>query len=236
MNNKQLINELNNAYDVTSKNKTRFIRTIKKTKTSIYSFIKNQFKLISSKVYISCLIYFGILLFLLLSSNNAKQYIILAAGVPFFSLLLVVIVDISRAYTMEELEMSTLYSLKMVILARMLIMSVITISLIMIMAICSFKISNESLILIISYFFIPYFLNMYISLIILKKIRNSGIKYCLVVSSIICLLILYLVDNPISIFANYSCYVGLLLALIMLSIIESRNYINSLEDYVWNLQ
>lgn len=236
MNNKQLINELNNAYDVTSKNKTRFIRTIKKPNTSLFSFIINQFKLISSKVYISCLIYFGILLALLLSLNNAKQYIALAAGVPFFSLLLISIIDTSRTYKMEELEMSTLYSLKMVVLARMLIMSVITISLIMIVSICTSRINNESLLLIISYFFIPYFLNMYLNLLILKKFRNDGIKYCLVISSIICLAILYLADNPISISINKYCFIGMLLLLITLSIKESRNYINGLEDYVWNLQ
>lgn len=236
MNNKQIIKQLENAYDVTSKNKTRFIRTIKKTNTSIFSFIMNQFKLISSKVYISCLIYFGILLVLLLSLNNAKQYIVLSAGVPFFSLLLVGIIDTSRAYKMEELEMASLYSLKMVVLARMLIMSVITVSLIMTMAMCTSKINNESLILIISYFFIPYFLNMYLNLLILKKLRSDGLKYCLVTSSIICLLILYLVDNPIPVIINENCYMGVLLVLIMLSIIESKNYISGLEEYVWNLQ
>lgn len=236
MNNKQIIKQLENAYDVTSKNKTRFIRTIKKTNTSIFSFIMNQFKLISSKVYISCLIYFGILLVLLLSLNNAKQYIVLSAGIPFFSLLLVGIIDTSRAYKMEELEMASLYSLKMVVLARMLIMSSITVSLIMTMAMCTSKINNESLILIISYFFIPYFLNMYLNLLILKKLRSDGLKYCLVTSSIICLLILYLVDNPIPVLINENCYMGVLLVLIMLSIIESKNYISGLEDYVWNLQ
>ena len=236
MNNKQIIKQLENAYDVTSKNKTRFIRTIKKTNTSIFSFIMNQFKLISSKVYISCLIYFGILLVLLLSLNNAKQYIVLSAGIPFFSLLLVGIIDTSRAYKMEELEMASLYSLKMVVLARMLIMSAITVSLIMTMAMCTSKINNESLILIISYFFIPYFLNMYLNLLILKKLRNDGLKYCLVTSSIICLLILYLVDNPIPVLINENCYMGVLLVLIMLSIIESKNYISGLEEYVWNLQ
>ena len=236
MNNKQIIKQLENAYDVTSKNKTRFIRTIKKTNTSIFSFIMNQFKLISSKVYISCLIYFGILLVLLLSLNNAKQYIVLSAGIPFFSLLLVGIIDTSRAYKMEELEMASLYSLKMVVLARMLIMSAITVSLIMTMAMCTSKINNESLILIISYFFIPYFLNMYLNLLILKKLRSDGLKYCLVTSSIICLLILYLVDNPIPVLINENCYMGVLLVLIMLSIIESKNYISGLEEYVWNLQ
>ena len=236
MNNKQIIKQLENAYDVTSKNKTRFIRTIKKTNTSIFSFIMNQFKLISSKVYISCLIYFGILLVLLLSLNNAKQYIVLSAGIPFFSLLLVGIIDTSRAYKMEELEMASLYSLKMVVLARMLIMSTITVSLIMTMAMCTSKINNESLILIISYFFIPYFLNMYLNLLILKKLRSDGLKYCLVTSSIICLLILYLVDNPIPVLINENCYMGVLLVLIMLSIIESKNYISGLEEYVWNLQ
>lgn len=235
MNNKQLINQLKNAYDVSSKSKTRFIRTIKKPNTSLFSFIMNQFKLISSKVYISCLIYFGVLLILLISFNNTKQYLVLAAGVPFFSLILISIVDTSRAYKMEELEMSSLYSLKMVVLARMLIMSIITILLIMIMAMCSSMINNESLILIICYFFIPYFINMYLNLLILKKLRNEGIKYCLVTSSIICLVILYLIGNPILVLINPYCYIGILLILITLSIIESRNYINGLEDYVWNL-
>ncbi|MBQ0036577.1 MAG: hypothetical protein KBT35_06640 [Firmicutes bacterium] len=236
MNNRQMIKELHNAYDVTSKNKIRFIRTIKKPNTSLFSFIISQFKLISSKVYISCLIYFGILLFLLLSSNNAKQYIALAAGVPFFSLLLIAIIDASRACRMEELEMASLYSLKMVVLARMLIMSVFTITLILIMAICTSRINNESLSQIISFFFIPYFTNIYLNLLILKKFRKDGIKYCLVASSIICLLTLYLVDNPLPIFINSYCYIGILSMLIALSIIESRNYINGLEEYVWNLQ
>lgn len=236
MNNKLLIKQLHDAYDVSSNNKMKFIRTIKKPSTSLFSFIMNQFKLISSKVYISCLVYFSIMLILLLSFSNTKQYIALAAGVPFFSLLLITIVDASRAYTMEELEMASLYSLKMVILARMLIMSVLIITLILIMAIFTSKINNESLFSIISYFFIPYFSNMYLNMMILKKFRKDGVKYCLVISSIICLLILYLVDNPIPTIINPYYYIGILLVLIMLSIKESRNYINRLEEYVWNLQ
>lgn len=236
MNNKQLIKELHNAYDATSKNKSRFIRKITKPKTSIFSFIISQFKLISSKVYISCLVYFVILLILLLSANNAKQYLVLAAGVPFFSLLLVAIVDTSRAYRMEELEMSALYSLKIVVLARMIIMSIYTIVLIIVMALCSSKVSNVSFVQTILYFFIPYFANMYLNLLMLKKFRKDGIKYCLVISSIICLLILYLVDNPLPIYISSYCYIGILLLLIGLSIFESKKYINGLEDYVWNLQ
>lgn len=235
MNDKQLIDQLKNAYYVSSKNKIRFIRTIKKPNLSVFSFIMNQFKLISFKVYISCLIYFAVLLFLLFSSNNAKQYLVLAAGVPFFSLLLIAIIDTSHAYDMEELEMTTLYSLKMIVLARMLIMSVFTIFLILIIAICASMISNIFVIHIIFYFFTPYFTNMYLNLLILKKFRKDGTKYCLTTSSIICLIILYLVDNPVPIVINSYYCVGIVLLLITLSIIESRNYINGLEDYVWNL-
>ena len=237
MNNKQLIKNLNNAYTIsTSSNKTKFLRKIRKPDTSLFSFIKNQFKLINSKAYISCFVYFVVLLVLLFGSYSQNQYIFLAAGVPFFSLVLVYIVNTSNTYNMEELEMATLYSLKMVILARMLIMAVVTMSCISLMALFTSIIKNISLINILCYFFIPYFLNMYINLKILKKYRNNGLKYCFVISSIICLLILFLIDKPtIVITINKYIYLFALIVLAVLSINESKKYIYGLEEHIWNL-
>lgn len=237
MKDKQIIDQLKYAYrDETSENKIRFIRSIKKPNVSLFSFISNQFKLINRKAYIYCFGYFAILLGLLLTSNNTNQYLILSAGIPFFSLIIVAIINASNAYRMQEMEMATLFSLKMVIIARMLIMSILTILLICIMVLCTFRISNISIIRIFCYFFIPYFLNMYVNLKLLRKYRKEGLKYCFVVSTIICLLVLFLADNPNMIsLINGNIFVGMLITLIGLSIKESSNYILGLEDYVWIL-
>lgn len=236
MNNKQLIEELKNAYNVDSNKKLRFIRSIKKPNVSLLSFIKNQFKLINKKVYISCFVYFLVLLGLLLTSNNPNQYIVLAAGIPFFSLVIIAIINTSNMYNMEEMEMATLFSLKMVIIARMIIMSIITILIITVMAFCTSKISNISILRIMCYFFIPYLLNMFLNLKLLRKYRNDGLKYCFITSSIICLIVLFLIDNSniILIINNYT-FVAILFILLALTIKESNNYICRLEEYVWSL-
>lgn len=237
MTNKEIISSLKKAYDVDSSlNKTRFIRTIKKPDISLLSFIRNQFKLISNKIYISCLVYSVVLLILLMSSTKTNQYILLAAGVPFFSLIIIGIVNVSQIYHMEEIEMATLFSLKMVILARMIIMTFITILIILIMTICTSKLNQKSFVEIINYFFIPYFLNMYFNLKIIKNNRNDGLKYCFVVSSLMCLLILFLIENKsLVLLINQNVYSLLLLILMILTIKEAKEYIDRLEDRVWNL-
>lgn len=236
MDDKKLIKEIQKSYDISSEKKTRFIRTISSPKVSLLRFIKNQFKLINRKVYLSCVLYFLILVILLLSSK-ANQYPLLAAGAPFFSLVIVGVVNTSSTYKMEELEMATLFSLKMVVMARMLIMTIITVFFIVIMSFIASFIKEISILQIISFFFIPYLLNMYINLKILQTQRKDGIKYCLAVSSVICLftISLYLYP-PIKLLISTNILYILVIVLLLLTIKEIINYLNRIEDYVWNLQ
>lgn len=233
---KNLIKEIQKAYDVSSNKKTRFLRTINSPNVSLFRFIKNQFKLINRKIYLSCILYFLILMILLLSSK-ANQYLLLAAGAPFFSLLIVVVINTSVNYKMEELEMASLFSLKMVIIARLLITTSITVLLIVIMSVVTSTIKDIPLLEIISFFFAPYLLNMIINLKIMKSQRKEGIKYCLAISSVICLLtISFGYYSPIKELISVSILFIITIILLILTIIEIVNYLNRIEDYVWNLQ
>ena len=236
MDDKSLIKEIQKAYDVSSNKKTRFLRTIYSPNISLFRFIKNQFKLINRKIYLSCVLYFLVLMILLLSSK-ANQCLLLAAGAPFFSLLIVAVVNTSANYKMEELEMASLFSLKMVIIARLLIITSITVLLIIIMSLITSSIKDISLLQIICFFFVPYLLNMFLNLKIMKSQRKEGIKYCLVISSVICLLtISFGYYSPIKGLISVSILFIIMIVLLILTIIEIVNYLNRIEDYVWNLQ
>ena len=236
MDDNKLIKEIQTAYNVSSEKKNRFIRNVCPPSASLFRFIKNQFKLINKKIYLSCILYFLILMFILLSSK-ANQYPLLASGVPFFSLIIVAVVNTSSTYKMEELEMATLFSLKLVIMARLLIMSFITILFIVIMSFTTSSIIDISLLQIICYFFIPYLLNMFINLKIIKPQRKDGIKYCLAISSVICLLTISLnLYVPTQMLISNNALYILMISLLLLTYKEIVNYLNGIEDYVWNLQ
>ena len=236
MDDKKIIKEIQNAYEISSDKKTKFLRTICSPNVSLIRFIKNQFKLINKKIYLSCVLYFLILMILLLSSN-ANQYPLLAAGVPFFSLLIVAVVNTSANYKMEELELASLFSLKMVIMARLLIMTIITVLFIVVMSFVTSSIKDISLLQIICYFFIPYLLNMYINLKVMKSQRKEGTKYCLAISSVICLLTISInTYTPIKMLISNSILYIVAFILLILTIKEIVNYLNRIEDYVWNLQ
>ena len=236
MDDKKIIKEIQNAYEVSSDKKTRFLRTICSPNVSLFRFINNQFKLINKKIYLSCVLYFLILMILLLSSN-ANQYPLLAAGIPFFSLLIVTVVNTSANYKMEELELVSLFSLKMVIMARLLIMTIITVLFIVAMSFVTSSIKDISLLQIICYFFIPYLLNMYINFKVMKSQRKEGIKYCLAISSVICLLTISInTYTPIKMLISNSVLYIVAFILLILTIKEIVNYLNRIEDYVWNLQ
>lgn len=236
MDDKKIIKEIQKAYDASSKKKTRFLRTVYIPNVSLFRFIKNQFKLINKKIYFGCVLYFLVLMILLLSSK-VNQYPLLSAGAPFFSLVIVAVVNTSANYKMEELEMASLFSLKMVIMARLLIMTVITVLFIVAVAFVTSSVKNISLIQIICFFFIPYLLNMFINLKIMKFQRKDGIKYCLAISSAICLLTISFSLHPMimTFINNYVLFI-LMIILLLLTINEIINYLNGIEDYVWNLQ
>lgn len=236
MDDKKLIKEIQKVYEVSSDKKTRFLRTICSPNVSLFRFIKNQFKLINRKIYLSCILYFLILMMLLLSSK-ANQYPLLAAGAPFFSLLIVAVVNTSTNYKMEELELASLFSLKMVIMARLLIMTIITVIFIVVMSFVTSSIKDISLLQIICYFFIPYLLNMYINLKVMKSQTKEGIKYCLAISSVICLLTISINSYPPikALISNSVLYIAAII-LLVLTIKEIVHYLNRIEDYVWNLQ
>ena len=105
------------------------------------------------------------------------------------------------------------------------------------MSLITSSIKDISLLQIICYFFVPYLLNMFLNLKIMKSQRKEGIKYCLVISSVICLLtISFGYYSPIKGLISVSILFIIMIVLLILTIIEIVNYLNRIEDYVWNLQ
>lgn len=235
MGNRLLKKRFKEIYNVNSSNKIRFIRTIKKPNISLFSFIKNQIKYINKRIFLLSFIYFIILSVVLLTSLNT-QSILFASGIPFLSLMMVESVTSSKNNNMEELEMTTLYSLKMIILARMIVVGTYTISFIGIIAFFISNINCISFARIIIYFFVPYLLSMYFNLLLLQRFRSDGFRYCFVSSSCVWLIELLIVRNFKSIF-TFSIYFLILFLIVSLVMVihETRKYLNRLENYVWNL-
>lgn len=236
MNKKELIEKLNNAYDVKSENKNKFIRKIKKSNISMFGFIINQIKYIRFSLFLKLLV-FAIVMIAAIASKTESQHTVFLYSIPVNALIFVLVIDSSRNNHMEELEMATRFSLKMVVLARMFISGLMSFVLAIIMSI--FTCVNENMLLsqTLYTFFLPYFVTIYLCLKLLRKYRDNGFRYCLILTSIISVLMTLInaLEINFNILTNNLFMFLTITIIVILLINEIRNYIKNTEELLWNL-
>lgn len=157
-----------------------------------------------------------------------------SALVPFIAMSLMTELHRSAYYKMDELEQSTRFSLKAVILARLCIMGVS--NLIVLICITPFMVNmcqispvNAAL-----YLLLPYTATSFFCLLIIRLWHsNENIYACAAVSigmSLLCLFVDWI--GKFTVDSSY-CVVGTIMLLILM-LMEYKKYFIDLEDLAWN--
>ena len=219
------------------KEKTRFLRTLPQPRISMFRFI-----LVQATYMRKMTLMFSVLLLLpaVIGANYISENTlwIVSAFVPILGLLAVTEGNRSMMYGMSEFEMSTRFSLKSVVLARMSILGLINFAVIAILTpLC--RIGNDfSLLQTGMYLLVPYLLTVNFSLWIARRVNGKETIYGCMCAAVIVSGIntgLHFVTNLI----YQEIYTGWWLALSVFLLIELAYEIHCTikrtEEYTWNL-
>lgn len=219
------------------KEKTRFLRTLPQPRISMFRFI-----LVQATYMRKMTLVFSVLLLLpaVIGANYISENTlwIVSAFVPILGLLAVAEGNRSMMYGMSEFEMSTRFSLKSVVLARMSILGLINFAVIAILTpLC--RIGNDfSLLQTGMYLLVPYLLTVNFSLWIARRVNGKETIYGCMCAAVIVSGIntgLHFVTDLI----YQEIYTGWWLALSVFLLIELAYEIHCTikrtEEYTWNL-
>ena len=217
--------------------KANFLRTLSKPQISTWQFLLRQVAFLRKRtLFLSILLLIPAFVgFYYLNSNTIW---VISSFIPFLALLAVTESTRSAMYGMSEFEMSTRFSIKSVILARLSMWGIIDfIILCCIIPLCYLN-GQISLFQTGIYLFIPYLLTANISLWITRHIRSREyIIYCMATSILISGInvgLHYMVG-----FVYHLSYFHwwLLLAILLVGemVYEVCHTIKETEEYTWNL-
>ena len=186
--NRQLKKRIQRAFEAPKsdqKEKARFLRTLPQPQISMLQFILIQATYLRKwTLFLSILLLFPLLIEAYCIELNTLWAV--SAFAPFLGLLAVAESTRSMMYGMNELEMSTRFSLKSVVLARMSVLGLFDVLILCCFApLCCIS-SNISFLQTGVYLFVPYLLTVNISLWITRRFRSREAIYaCMSVAVLI---------------------------------------------------
>ena len=225
--------QLKQAFSIPEpKNKKRFLHTLPKQKVSLSTLIFSQAAYIRPWVWMFSFLVFGVVI---LAAQHVEQDVIwvLSAVMPFAALMLVLEFAKSSAYGMTELEMSSQFSLRTILLARMVMIGMVQLAGLL------FSVPMAGMILFANsvYLFVPYLLTTLLGLAAVRRIQGKeGMFVCGSISVAVSVVapmsrcfapVLYEQENRIV----------WVLALILLFVGIRKEYkitMNRLEEFAWN--
>ncbi len=238
--NRQLKQSIQKAFEAPEPNqqeKARFLRTLHQPKISMWRFILNQAAYLRKWILIlSVLLLFPALIGAYYIDKNTLWGI--SALIPFLALMAVAEGSRSTVYGMSELEMSTRFSLKSVVLARWSVVGLIDILVLCCLVPLCGTSNNISLLQTGVYLLVPYLLTVDISLWITRRFHGKEAIYG-------CMSTAVLVSGANSGLrfmaefvyqASYTNYWLILSALLIGGMVyELHRTIKQTEEYTWNL-
>lgn len=182
----KLKKELRTAFDPPqSKKKTEFLRQLNYPKARLREFIWYQIGYIRKRIWIlSILLLVGTLIYIRNNEgyNNSAIWA-LCSIVPFVAFTIITEIARSTSFQMVELEMTTKYNLRDVLLARMGVLGLGNLIVFLLLIAVLVKHLDYSFLRVGLYLFTPYLLTCFGSLIILNKMAiRDNIYGCAAVS------------------------------------------------------
>jgi len=224
---------LQQAFSVPAPKKKRaFLRTLPRQEVGLGNLLLSQAAYIRKWVWAMSLLLFGLVVLM-------AQYVeldviwILSAIMPFAALLLIMEFAKSSAYCMTELEMTSRFSLRTILLARMVMLGAVQ----FVGFLLTVPAVGKSLLKNGVYLLVPYLLTALLGLVTVRRIHGKeGLFVCGSISAFICVLapmskhfvpMLYVQENRMLwVFAAVLLLAGF--------VKEYRISINHLEEFVWN--
>ena len=236
--NRKMKEALRDAFEAPAPmHKHEFLRRFSSQRVSIFSFMLSQTGYIRKRALILSLFVF------ILSLAGAcfleiDMMWIISAFMPFIALSAVTENGRSAVYGMDELEMSSRFSLRNVVLARMGILGVLHLLLLIILMPLAYARSMFPFLQVGVYLLIPYLLTDAAGLWITRNIRGKeGLYACVGVA--VCVSFFHSVMSPrlinILYMDHFEWLIAALILLIIFCIKETKKMIRQTEELRWNL-
>ena len=212
--------------------KKAFVQQFGLPKMNLAHVICSQTKYISKWVWIASVLFFGIAI--LLAQTAELEYVSMILGcVPFLVMISVTESMRSYRYGMEELELSARFSLKSIVLARMLILGIGN----MVVLLGAVFVLRSSLQISIAYVMTPYFLTAGGGLWIVRKVRSKENNlFCFALAVLVSASVWYLPWQFNAMYASQNAWLwaGTCIIGIVITVRESFRTIRMTEDLAWN--
>jgi hypothetical protein len=232
---------LHNAFEAPSpQKKYEFIQSLNYPKTRRKDFLLSQFGYIHRKVWIAslCLFIIAMIFETQIQTGDIRLLWVISALIPFFVMTSITEIARSTVFGMEELEMSTKYNLKNILLTRMGILGAG--NMLMLLAVLPLLAEKVNIGIINTgvYLMVPYLLTCILSCMVLNRIGNKEIPVgCAGAAAFVSFLgfVLNSVQSAIYQERYFIIWVATLVVLIILLFRGLRQLINNMEDIKCNL-
>lgn len=214
------------------KNKRSFVRQYGLPQIDLFRLVGMQAGYISKWVWIFSAA-LCVLTYMVAEIADPKYVSAVLAFIPFLVMLSVTESIRSYRYGMEELELAARFSLKSIVMARMVLLGICN----MVVLVClMFWLGNKAQMNVL-YIMTPYFLTAGGGLFIARNVRgNESTFLCFVVAALVCLLELYLPWQFAVLFTPEYVWMWLIICIFAVGATgrESYRMIRMTEDLAWS--
>ncbi len=225
--------QLQQAFSVPEPKKKRaFLRVLPKQKVGIGTLILSQAAYIRAWVWAVSFLLFGLVV---LAAQMVELDVIwiLSAVMPFAALLIIMELARSSAYGMTELEMTSRFSLRTILLARMVMLGAVQLfGLLLTIPMAGMTLVNNGV-----YLLVPYLLTALLGLAAVRRMRGKeGLFVCGSISACVCVLAPMSKHFVPVLYAQENRMLWVLAVLLLLAglVKEYKTTINHWEEFVWN--
>ena len=224
---------LQQAFSVPAPKKKRaFLRTLPRQEVGLGTLMLSQAAYIRKWVWAMSLLLFGLVVLM-------AQYVeldviwILSAIMPFAALLLIMEFAKSSAYCMTELEMTSRFSLRTILLARMVMLGAVQfVGFLLTVPVVGMSLLKNGV-----YLLVPYLLTALLGLVTVRRIHGKeGLFVCGSISAFVCVLAPMSKHFVPMLYAQENRMLWVFAAVLLLAgfVKEYRTSISHLEEFVWN--
>lgn len=236
MTDKELKRMISQAYKLPeTESEKRFIRKYTQRSNQLLAISLTEFRYMGIRSLLVGIILCGTLFFASKLKNMEAMWII-SSITPASSLIPMLLISKSEKYRMDELEMACRFSLSFIRMTRMAILGIFSFLVILTELVITVGTIYSSILEIVMYMLIPYFICIWNGLCITRKFHGMKGTYGVIASSIMSACVPTLIRN-IQVTAKVPgfVYVAFLAIVTIGSICEGKKYINERNELSWNL-
>lgn len=236
--NKKLKNALKEGFEAPAPEKKKeFLRNIQAPSISYFEVVCLQVSYIRKWIWVLSVSVFAIAL---ISAEYFEKNILwcISAFMPMIALAVITESRRSETYGMAEFELSTRFSLKSVVLARLGILGITNLILVCLLIPLAFMNSEATILQTSVYMLCPYLLTSFLGLWVVRKVHSKEANYlCTGIAMVISVgnIIIY---NSLPLFYEQNSFIWWIVALIIFvvgTVNQCYQMIKQTEELVWNL-